>query len=71
MRKLFVFVSIICLCCFFYSPKENKHKQILDLTISNIECLAQNEGGAHAICYGSGSVDCRGLKVKTMYSYYK
>lgn len=72
MKKLVVFVSIVCLCCFFYKPKENKQmQQLLDLTISNIESIAQNETGAHAICVGTGSLDCKGYKVKTIYSNYR
>lgn len=64
MKKLFVFVGIVCACCFFYQPKGSKQNQVLDLMASNIECLAQGESGGIVFCYGTGSIDCKGYKVK-------
>lgn len=64
-------VSIICLTMImagvvFLNLKKNKSATTEDISIlklENVEALASGEGGTPVLCYGSGSVDCSGIKV--------
>lgn len=69
MKKLIVFLGIVCLCCFFYKLQEKKQVDLSDLVSANIECLAQNEGElVPVLCLGIGDLDCNGEKVKKIIS---
>ncbi|WP_462356158.1 NVEALA domain-containing protein [Phocaeicola coprophilus] len=37
-----------------------------ELMLENVEALAQGEGGNY-VCYGSGDIDCHGMKVWVKY----
>lgn len=66
MKKIFlkkvIFLAGITGAVYFTSHKEKS--QVNDLLLSNIEALADGESGSALRCFGYGSVDCQGYKVK-------
>lgn len=61
-------IAVVAVICFFVGQSE--HAELETLSLSNIEALANNEGGGGNIqCYDNGSVDCVGYKVKIKYEY--
>lgn len=67
--KLF-FVSIVAcmIVANFPSMVKNTDKTTMDMTLENIEALAQGEGSIRW-CIGSGSIDCNGVKVELKIDY--
>ncbi len=69
MKKNKIKIGLVLLClsgCFFFSMEK---KQLTDLTLKNIEALAQGEGPTeNYYCIGSGDIDCYGDKVEDMYT---
>lgn len=58
--KKYLYTTIIALAVLFLSLKTNtwdKEKQINEMLLMNIECLATPED-SNVSCYFSGSVDC-------------
>lgn len=61
LKLLFIASCLAAMYSLFYSHETNT---LDSLAFQNIEALAQSENDAGAYCYGFGSVDCRGHKVK-------
>lgn len=67
-KKTSILLFGILIISSFYLSISNK-KTVKELTFSNIEALAQNEG-SYKLCIGSGSLDCNGDKVKMIFDNF-
>ena len=56
-------VVIVCMAGCLSWHIHNK-KAMNNLVMDNIEALAAGEDSSHDYCYGTGDIDCLGVKVK-------
>lgn len=59
----------IILCCIMFKKKDKR--DLNDLSLANIEALAQKETPPIFVCIGTGTIDCHGDKVKFMIDNYR
>ena len=69
MKKNIMLVMATIIVATFFLTKVNKEEKMSDLTLANIEALANNEFDNGYFCYGTGKVTCpySGLKVAGYY----
>ena len=58
MKKNIMFVMATIIVATFFLMKENREENISDLTLANIEALANDEFDNGYFCYGTGKVTC-------------
>ena len=58
MKKIIMFVAAIIFVASILLTKVNKKEKMSDITLANVEALAQTEDSNHYICYGTGKVTC-------------
>lgn len=58
MKKNIMFVMATIIVATFFLMKENREENISDITLENIEALANNEFDNGYFCYGTGKVTC-------------
>ncbi|MDD3323188.1 MAG: NVEALA domain-containing protein [Paludibacter sp.] len=67
MKKAFYSLLTLVVFVTTLNVKVNNHsRQLSDITLQNIETLSYAES-SEVRCYGTGSVDCPGSKVKVLY----
>ncbi|MDH6344094.1 preprotein translocase subunit YajC [Parabacteroides sp. PFB2-12] len=71
MNKKVMLLLAVCFLfsLFYFYQKQNKKES--DLFLSNVEALAQGEEMIHVICYGRGTIDCRGEKYEIKIENYR
>ncbi len=62
MKNIVKLGIILIVIIFVFIISKNENKGLKDLTLENVEALAQSEG-AGDFCAGSGSIDCNSWKV--------
>ena len=69
MKKNIMFVMAVIIVATLFLIKENREENISDITLANIEALANDEFDNGYFCYGTGKVTCpySGLKVAGYY----
>ena len=58
MKKNIMLVMATIIVATFFLMKENREENISDITLENIEALANNEFDNGYFCYGTGKVIC-------------
>ena len=58
MKKNIMLVMATIIVATFFLTKVNKEEKMSDLTLANIEALANNEFDNGYFCYGTGKVTC-------------
>ena len=58
MKKNIMFVMATIIVATFFLMKENREENISDITLANIEALANDEFDNGYFCYGTGKVTC-------------
>ena len=58
MKKNIMLVMATIIVATFFLTKANKEEKMSDLTLANIEALANNEFDNGYFCYGTGKVIC-------------
>ena len=58
MKKNIMLVMATIIVATFFLTKVNKEEKMSDLTLANIEALANNEFDNGYFCYGTGKVIC-------------
>lgn len=58
MKKSIMFVMATIIVATFFLTKPNKEEKMSDITLANIEALADEEFESGYICYGTGKVTC-------------
>ena len=58
MKKSIMFVMATIIVATFFLTKVNREEKMSDLTLANIEALADEEFESGYICYGTGKVTC-------------
>lgn len=58
MKKNIMFVMAVIIVATLFLIKENREENISDITLANIEALANDEFDNGYFCYGTGKVTC-------------
>ena len=58
MKKNIMLLMATIIIATFFLTKANKEEKMSDLTLANIEALANNEFDNGYFCYGTGKVIC-------------
>jgi len=58
MKRNIMFVMAVIIVATLFLIKENKEENISDITLANIEALANDEFDNGYFCYGTGKVTC-------------
>ena len=58
MKRNIMFVMAVIIVATLYLIKENKEENISDITLANLEALANDEFDNGYFCYGTGKVTC-------------
>ena len=58
MKRNIMFVMAVIIVATLFLIKENKEENISDITLANIEELANDEFDNGYFCYGTGKVTC-------------
>ena len=58
MMRNIMFVMAVIIVATLFLIKENKEENISDITLANIEALANDEFDNGYFCYGTGKVTC-------------
>ena len=58
MKKNIMLAMATIIVATFFLTKVNKEEKMSDLTLANIEALANNEFDNGYFCYGTGKVTC-------------
>lgn len=58
MKKKILFFSLLLVAAFASFQFSNKHENLNDLMLENIEALASDEWEGRINCIGTGTVDC-------------
>lgn len=68
MKKLLFFMAVAVMSLYGYVSfvEYTGSAGMSELMLENVEALAQGEGGNY-VCYGSGDIDCHGMKVWVKY----
>ena len=68
MKKLLLFMAVAVMSLYGYVSfvEYTGSAGMSELMLENVEALAQGEGG-NDVCYGSGDIDCHGMKVWVKY----
>lgn len=68
MKKLLPFMAVAVMSLYGYVSfvEYTGSAGMSELMLENVEALAQGEGGNY-VCYGSGDIDCHGMKVWVKY----
>ena len=68
MKKLLLFMAVAVMSLYGYVSfvEYTGSAGMSELMLENDEALAQGEGGNY-VCYGSGDIDCHGMKVWVKY----
>ncbi len=67
MKKKILFFSLLLVASFASFQFSNKHENLNDLMLENIEALASDEWSTTPVCFGSGTVDCPLSHVKVYF----
>lgn len=67
MKKKILFFSLLLVASFASFQFSNKHENLNDLMLENIEALASDEWSTTLVCFGSGTVDCPLSHVKVYF----
>lgn len=58
MKRNIMFVMAVIIVATLFLIKENREENISDITLANIEALANDEFDNGYFCYGTGKVTC-------------
>lgn len=67
MKKKILFFSLLLVAAFASFQFSNKHENLNDLMLENIEALASDEWEGRISCIGTGTVDCPVNHVKVYF----